>query len=715
MTTTPHLAPEALAQRYALLCESTRPEPDERMLAYSVEQGLQALDKLLSGDLRTLARQGAPDDFADIHQALLRELERLREFCAFPALANKLVVAFGGGFSAGKSSLINALLGQKLLVTEVDPTTSLPTYLLHGSSNQVSALNLFGHRVALSEEAFLSLTHDEALLYGSHISRLLRAAFITRTDFAWPNLALIDTPGYSKDQSNGQTGTHSERTDEHIARAQLNAAQAVVWVIDARQGCITEDDLAFLGSLQRSIPLFIAISRADQKPEAEIPGILSVIAAALKGRNIPVVGMAAFSARKPRAWPLEPLLKQFKQWNEQASQPQLAHSFEAGFARYDQFLAQQHTEAQDELNRLNRILALSDHREAQAEATHLKARAQTRLQALKTQGEQLETLWQSFGTQLAGLGKQVGMALPAHGVLRPVVVPVPPTAQPAPVKQAAAAPSGSANTDKPKDLLGTLVVGAVLGGLALWEGVKKSAEKSPQSSQPGDILCAGSGFPELVVLPGGRFQMGSTQYSDEQPVHTVNVASFALGKYPVTQGQWKQVMGNNPSFCSNGGDRCPVENVSWDDAQAFIQKLNQQTGHTYRLPSEAEWEYACRAGSTGQWCFGDDESQLTHYAWYDNNSGGKTHPVGEKKANAFGLHDMHGNVWEWCEDKWSGNYHGAPSDGRAWVDGGGVARVTRGGTCYRLARVTRAAYRNKDLPDSRSHNYYGFRVARTVP
>ena len=431
MTTTPHLAPEALAQRYALLCESTRPEPDERMLAYSVEQGLQALDKLLSGDLRTLARQGAPDDFADIHQALLRELERLREFCAFPALANKLVVAFGGGFSAGKSSLINALLGQKLLVTEVDPTTSLPTYLLHGSSNQVSALNLFGHRVALSEEAFLSLTHDEALLYGSHISRLLRAAFITRTDFAWPNLALIDTPGYSKDQSNGQTGAHSERTDEHIARAQLNAAQAVVWVIDARKGCITEDDLAFLGSLQRNIPLFIAISRADQKPEAEIPGILSVIAAALKGRNIPVVGMAAFSARKPRAWPLEPLLQQFKQWNEQASQPQLAHSFEAGFARYDQFLAQQHTEAQDELNRLNRILALSDHRDAQAEATHLKARAQTRLQALKTQGEQLETLWQTFGTQLAGLGKQVGMALPAHGVLRKAVAPVQPPATPA--------------------------------------------------------------------------------------------------------------------------------------------------------------------------------------------------------------------------------------------------------------------------------------------
>jgi formylglycine-generating enzyme required for sulfatase activity/GTPase Era involved in 16S rRNA processing len=586
------------------------------------------------------------------------------------------VVAFGGGFSAGKSSLINALLGRKLMVTEVAPTTSLPTYVLCGERDEVSALNLFGHRVALTEEAFLSLTHDEPLLYGSHISRLLRAAFMTRADFPWQQLALIDTPGYSKDQSNSPSGTHDERTDEHIARAQLNAAQAVVWVIDARQGCITEDDLAFLGSLQRSIPLFIALSRADQKPESDIPGILSVISAALKGRNIPVVGMAAFSARKTRAWPLEPLLQQLMQWNEQAAQPQLAHSFQAGFVRYDQFLAQQYTEAQDELNRLNRILALSDHREAQAEATHLKTRCQTRLQSLKEQGQQLEALWQTFGTQLTGLGQQVGMTLPVHGVLRKAVSPVPQPPKAAPAVTV--------------------------------------AKRDPQ---PGDILCAGSGFPELVLLPGGSFQMGDTQDSDEQPVHTVHIASFAMGKYPVTQGQWKKVMGRNPSYFSNGGDQCPVETVSWEDAQMFIQKLNQQTGHTYRLPSEAEWEYACRAGSIGQWCFGDDESQLEHYAWYNNceSSRSRTYPVGEKKANAFGLYDMHGNVSEWCEDQWHNNYQGAPSDGRAWVDGWHSSRVNRGGSWYdRHPRYTRAARRNFSSSDKRD-NEIGFRLARTVP
>jgi formylglycine-generating enzyme required for sulfatase activity len=263
-------------------------------------------------------------------------------------------------------------------------------------------------------------------------------------------------------------------------------------------------------------------------------------------------------------------------------------------------------------------------------------------------------------------------------------------------------------------------------------------QPTQRNPQPGDILCAGSGFPALVVLRGGDFQMGEVLLLnairtlflsalhpptsgpqqiagfDTHPKHAVHITSFAMGKYPVTQGQWKKVMGSNPSYFSSGGDQCPVEKVSWDDAQAFIQKLNQQTGHSYRLPSEAEWEYACRAGSTGKWCFGDDEDQLKHYAWYEDNSGGKTHPVGEKKANAFGLHDMHGNVWEWCEDEWHDNYQGAPSDGRAWVDGKGSERLLRGGARDSGAGSARSAQRLNNRPDGHFINL-GFRLARTVP
>jgi len=644
----PDLRPEDIRQRYALLCRSTRMEPDEKLLAYGVEQGLDTLEKLIENDLRNLARKGAPNDFADIYLAMQCELERFRQFCAYPALAQRFVVAFGGGFSAGKSSLINALLGKKLLATEVDPTTSLPTWLLHGDSNDVCALNLFGHRIGLSADELLSLTHDEPLLYGSNISRLLRAAFITRTDFAWPNLALIDTPGYSKDQSNDR----SERTDEHIARAQLNAAQAVVWVIDARQGCITEDDLSFLGSLQRNIPLFIAISRADQKPEAEIPGILSVIAAALQARDIPVVGMAAFSARKPRAWPFARLVQQLENWNRQRRELRFFHNFKAEFARYDRYLMKKQANTRANLGCLNRILALSE--SSDAEGDRFKGSIQTELSAIKAQRTQLEKLWQTCFDQLQELGAMMGM---------------------------------------------------------------ESSNPSPwfdQKAEPGDILLDGDGYPELVVLPGGSFEMGSTDDISEQPVHTVSIASFAMGKYPVTQTQWVTVMGDNPSYFSDNGD-CPVENVSWDDAQAFIQKLNQLTGHTYRLPSEAEWEYACRAGSKSCYCFGDAAWQLSRYAWFDENSGPTTHPVGKKTPNAFGLHDMLGNVWEWCEDVWHDDYQNAPADGTARVVGWDpFERVLRGSSWLDAAVYLRSSNRNANYTGTKFDNI-GFRLARTLP
>jgi formylglycine-generating enzyme required for sulfatase activity len=160
--------------------------------------------------------------------------------------------------------------------------------------------------------------------------------------------------------------------------------------------------------------------------------------------------------------------------------------------------------------------------------------------------------------------------------------------------------------------------------------------------------------PEMVVIPAGSFMMGSpsdpeaTGNPSEKPQHGVQIKSFAMGKYEVTQGQWYAVMGNFP--IGKKGSMLPVESVSWDDAQRFIAKLNKKTGWEYRLPSEAEWEYAARAQSTTEWSFGDEPYKLGNYAWYNENSRAKTHEVGQKLPNAFGLFDMHGNVWEWTQD-----------------------------------------------------------------
>jgi formylglycine-generating enzyme required for sulfatase activity len=245
---------------------------------------------------------------------------------------------------------------------------------------------------------------------------------------------------------------------------------------------------------------------------------------------------------------------------------------------------------------------------------------------------------------------------------------------------------------------------------------REQDEREAREMRPGKVFKDCAECPDMVVIPAGSFTMGSNVgAAQEKPPRRVNIRSFALGKFEVTQGQWKAVMGSNPSNFSNCGDNCPVEQVSWDDIQQYIQRLNQQTGKQYRLPSESEWEYAARAGSTGKWSFGDNESVLGQHAWYDANSINRTWPVGQKQANAFGLHDMHGNVWEWVQDVWHYNYTGAPTDGSAWTAGGEESgRVRRGGSWYNYPHILRLAVRDWNSTVSRA-DITGVRIARTVP
>jgi formylglycine-generating enzyme required for sulfatase activity len=212
-------------------------------------------------------------------------------------------------------------------------------------------------------------------------------------------------------------------------------------------------------------------------------------------------------------------------------------------------------------------------------------------------------------------------------------------------------------------------------------------------------------------IPAGTFQMGSDGHNDEKPVHQVHISKpFYLGKYPVTQAEWQAVMGSNPSYFE-GAER-PVERVSWEESQAFIAKLNaREPGKRYRLPTEAEWEYACRGGSESAYSFGDDASLLGEYAWYDGNSGRETHPVGEKLPNGWGLYDMHGNVWEWVQDWYGSDYY----PGRPYPDvdptgpDDGPNRVIRGGGWGNAPQCLRSAYRSYALAGYRG-SFIGFRL-----
>ncbi|WP_020507876.1 pilus assembly protein PilP [Lamprocystis purpurea] len=318
-------------------------------------------------------------------------------------------------------------------------------------------------------------------------------------------------------------------------------------------------------------------------------------------------------------------------------------------------------------------------------------------------------------------------------------------------------------------------------------------ERAPDGPTPfRDPFTDGSGeAPEMIWLPGGTFRMGSPAgvgVENEQPAHDVTLSHYAVGKYPVTVGEFRRFCAatgyrteaelgggasvrdkgkwgtkedaswENPYFAQD--DRHPVVCISWSDAQAYCDWLSRETGQTYGLLSEAQWEHACRAGSVTRYCFGDDEGQLGDYAWYNRNADDGTHPVGEKRGNAWGLHDLHGNVWEWCRDWYSGDYYqqfvgsavrtdapevtaahgphsgpyGASQSTRTTASGAAVAassgeqslatdpsgpetgssRVMRGGSWLDTADLCRSAYRDRRGP---SYRYYslGFRLSRTGP
>ena len=223
--------------------------------------------------------------------------------------------------------------------------------------------------------------------------------------------------------------------------------------------------------------------------------------------------------------------------------------------------------------------------------------------------------------------------------------------------------------------------------------------------------------PEMIALPAGSFTMGTDTVNEEDanwPKRTVQLKAFAMSKFEVLQDEWQAVMGNRPGGFK--GERLPVEQITWKLAKEFTRKLGEKTGKNYRLASEAEWEYAARAGTESDYYFGNDVDRLPEHAWFDENSNETTHTVGQKLPNKFGLYDMYGNVSEWTDDCWNKNYVGAPSDGSAWVTGDCSVRVVRGGSWFNKTRSFKSATRTKFSSEIRySSRGLGLRIVREAP
>lgn len=254
-------------------------------------------------------------------------------------------------------------------------------------------------------------------------------------------------------------------------------------------------------------------------------------------------------------------------------------------------------------------------------------------------------------------------------------------------------------------------------------GAAVPAPAAAQASQPikDCDVC-----PEMVVIPAGIFSMGSSVgEADEQPVRTVSVASFAMGRFEVTKEQWRSVMGSDPISLNGCLIKCPVDNIGWDDAKAYIKQLNLRTNNRYgyRLPSEAEWEYAARGGTTTAFSSGNkittDQANFDGNETYNGSFKGaylrKTTPVGSYPANQYGLHDMHGNVWEWVEDCWNENYERAPTNGEAWTKGDCRNRVHRGGSWDDRPNELRSSARAKAYTAGMIGRSIGLRLVTNAP
>ena len=252
-----------------------------------------------------------------------------------------------------------------------------------------------------------------------------------------------------------------------------------------------------------------------------------------------------------------------------------------------------------------------------------------------------------------------------------------------------------------------------LANQAIDDLVKLKTSK-PIIETPKIIIDNDSFSNQMVKVEGGTFMMGSNDSKSTQPIHKVTVPTFYISKYQVTQKQWQEIMGNTPSHFK--GENRPVENVSWNDTQDFIKKLNQRTGKKYRLPTEAEWEFAARGGNYSKGYKYAGSNNIDEVAWYHTNSYklGKEHrnygtnPVGIKKSNELGIYDMSGNVWEWCEDTWYDNYQNAPKNGAAWMAENESRRVLRGGSWNYFVNYCRVADRLRDSPTTR---YKVFRLS----
>lgn len=401
-----------LRQNFDILCSVIRQEKDP-----ALEQKLSRLDQMIHKDIPAGVRQNAPPDYYMLYSDFEAEYNKFRDFILYDQLIGKNVVVLGGGFSSGKSSFLNALDHETPLPENIDPSTSVPTYVIQGEKHRVFAINIFDTKVEIENirnikriaHGFGHMEDADGNLIsaGTSLGHILESLFLATPRQAYPNIAFLDTPGYSKPDS----AQYTSRTDEQIARQQLNTGDFILWFINANRGTIPNEDINFLKSLRPNIPKLIILTHAEEK-ENDLDAIKAEIKSKLTLRGLSALDICAFERNRPDDFDADTIRGWLQKWNNHKSQPQFAVNFKKLFVQCRKYYDEAIDSEQRRLETLNTAFMYGDSEDAQQILLQLKKELEHSIHHLRELRTHLEELQTAFFTELKRVGDSVHIHIP---------------------------------------------------------------------------------------------------------------------------------------------------------------------------------------------------------------------------------------------------------------------------------------------------------------
>lgn len=373
---------------------------------------LSAVEKLIFTQLPEALEENAPSNFPQLYFDFKYEYERFKDFMLYDKLIGRNIVALGGGFSSGKSSFLNSLLDKKILPADINPSTSVPAYLVNDEEISVYGINTFNSRVEMELQDVRAVSHgfgkiddeDEEATLG----HILSSIFISSPYQTFRNIALLDTPGYSKAESSD----YSAKTDEKIARAQLNASNYILWFVQADAGTITEEDIAFLNTLNKDIPRLIVVNKADKVLPEDLESIVGKIKDVLNIKGVPYVDVLTYSRKKDYPCDKEKIIAQLEAWNKEVYESRFAYNFKVLFTKCKEFYDSEIDGESKRLNRLNKAITLSTDDTVTECLTSLIGEIKRSITDLKEHKETLKKLQNEFFTEIKRIGDAVNIQMP---------------------------------------------------------------------------------------------------------------------------------------------------------------------------------------------------------------------------------------------------------------------------------------------------------------